>query len=252
MKKFYFLIIAFCLPNFVSAQSNTEQKTTTETATFQEQAFIPYRDCFACVQGDVERAFRFGWDNVVLPGQNLSSFVQRANYFLNCFFEFEQKIATGISLNTNLRAQSLERQTPLVAFIETDDQNTYEYRSNGIGYISVGIEPRWYINKKQAIQTGKSGDNLNGAYLGLAMSINWWDAETLTLLPQDGSFSRQTFTVKGQTKLAIFNVGWQQRFLDNGFVNFKLGAGMGQIRQNVETATILNESISGIPTGDQW
>jgi hypothetical protein len=110
-----------------------------------------------------------------------------------------------------------------VEFLFNSDPAKQKFNSYGYG---TQLQARYYYNQKRRIATGKSGNNLSGAYL--ALQANW---------------SQQFFTVKSvlsnggirdefsgrQAQLGSGLVfGVQYRLFERGFIDFNLGGGWGR------------------------
>lgn len=255
MKSVYLLFFIIIIPQFTLAQPKQNIQTNIEHSSFEKQQFMSYKDCFACIQGDVERAFKFGYGNMYLPHQNLNDYsnYQFASLFVtpSYFLEFEQKLATGFSINAKAEWQNL--------IIDTEERNIglnnqifYQFKSGGVDNYTLSIEPRWFINKKQAIKNGQSGNNLNGIYIGLNLSANWWNLGVFVPNQQDILSKASLFQLKGKTQYAVLNMGWQQRFIDNGFVSFKIGSGISHNTQNITSLPSPNGEQIPLPALKKW
>lgn len=254
MKSIYLLFLMIIIPAISLAQSEQNIQTRTEEAHFEKQQFIPIKDCFACIQGDVKRAFKFSYGNLFLPNENLTDFTNDPIFISPSYIlEFEQKITTAFSLNTKLEWQNLIKDSPTVeGEIWVDNELRYEYLVNGFDNYVLSLEPRWYMRKKQAIANGQSGDNLNGLYLGLNLSMNWWNSGKYIPPSDAGIINARSFTRKGTTQYAVLNMGWQQRFRDNGFVNFRLGTGVSKTTQNLNNIPSALRDLLEWPEVKKW
>lgn len=255
MKPVYLLFLSIIIPTFLSAQIEQGIQTTVEEAPFEEQQFIPFEDCFACIQGDEKRAFKFSYGNIYVPHQNL---VNYHNYQITSFFvtpsyllEFEQKLAPDFSINTKAEWQNTTLDKEMTDY-GLNGQVFYQFKNDHINNYVLSIEPRWFINKRKAIENGRSGNNLNGIYLGLNLSANWWNLGVFDSNQQDAPFNKNLFQLKGKTQYAVLNMGWQQRLIDNGFISFKMGSGISHNTQNISSLpTPLGEEIA-VPTLKKW
>lgn len=132
----------------------------------------------------------------------------------------EQKIGHSpfsIELEGQLKGSYAE-----VEFSYNSDPTKQEFSLFGYG---TQLQTRYYYSQKRRIATGKSGNNLSGAYL--ALQANW---------------SQQSFTTKSQLsngdrvvmkgKQSLFGngllFGVQYRLFDRGFIDFNLGGGWGR------------------------
>ncbi|MFK7978825.1 MAG: hypothetical protein AB8G86_02485 [Saprospiraceae bacterium] len=80
MKSFYLLFLMILIPAFSLAQTGQNIQTSTEEAHFEKQQFIPVKDCFACIQGDVKRAFKFSYGSLFLANENLVDFTNDPHF----------------------------------------------------------------------------------------------------------------------------------------------------------------------------
>ncbi len=103
------------------------------------------------------------------------------------------------------------------------------------------LQGRYYYAQKRRIATGKSGNNLSGAYLALQGDSRWGQNNT-TFIPTSGNSSKRQYTtalVRGG-----FLWGIQYRLFEKGFIDFNFGAGRGQ--ESVTTET------NGTNTFEEW
>lgn len=256
MKSIYLFFLMIIIPAFSFAQIEQNIQIRTEEAHFEKQQFIPVKNCFACIQGDVKRAFKFNYGNLFLPNENLADFTNDPSFISPSYMlEFEQKLTTAFSINTKLEWQNLIKKSPSVAGeIWVNDELRYEYVVDGFDNYVISFEPRWYMGKKQAIENGQSGDNLNGLYLGLNLSMNWWNSGKYVRPSGAGIINARSFAKKGTTQYAVLNLGWQQRFRDNGFVNFRLGTGFSKTTRNLNNIPFAFRDLIGWtwPSDEKW
>jgi len=237
------------------AQTETTYQTTEAAESIKKQHLVAIKDCFLCTYGEMKRAFRFGYGNLNAHHQTLSNFTFGASYLPSYLLEYEQKITTGFSINTQLIYTSLLRNTPLITPIEIANTSIYEYKSTRFRNTALSIEPRWYFNKKKEIRQGKSGDNLSGLYTGLFVSQNWWtDGKYIVNRASDirGNTPQRNLTNKGETQVALVNIGWQKNFKDMGFFNFQLGTGISRNTQNITSLTARDGQIVDLPIVAKW
>lgn len=99
-------------------------------------------------------------------------------------------------------------------------QKTYK------GNYGLRLQTRYYYGQKRRIATGKSGNNLSGAYL--AWQADWWQSYTTVkgYLPNTDLVN----VTKGrQSQLATgLLLGVQYRLFKRGFIDFNLGGGWGR------------------------
>jgi len=139
--------------------------------------------------------------------------------------------------------------------VEIADMPIYQYKSTSFKNTALSIEPRWYINKNKQSQNGQSGDNLNGIYLGLLLSSNWWEDGNFTVFKEPAAYNgshQEQLKNKGRNQLVLLNLGWQKRFKDNGFFNFQLGTGASHNSASVTNLTTNNGQIIDLPTLSKW
>jgi len=105
------------------------------------------------------------------------------------------------------------------------------------------LQGRYYYGLKRRIATGKSGNNLSGAYLG--WQADWFqDRGKVTsqgdITPiEEGTYSR---TVAGTGPIW----GIQYRLFKRGFIDFNLGAGWGNVKS---TSTNNGQTTTGHQPG---
>jgi hypothetical protein len=78
------------------------------------------------------------------------------------------------------------------------------------------LQPRWYFTQKRRIAAGRSGNNLSGLYTGVQWGYQrafYKNSETSSLPAYSFSYGDWSFSPV---------LGFQQRFLRNGFVDFTL------------------------------
>ncbi|MBL7806206.1 MAG: hypothetical protein JNN28_00225 [Saprospiraceae bacterium] len=103
------------------------------------------------------------------------------------------------------------------------DQKEYSNRITSATWDATG-ELRWYYNMRKRMLNGKSGNNLSGTFFGLQLNrhnliksaVNY---ETDNAGSLDGSL------ITGDYWTTNLVWGIQQRILDRGFIQFKIGAG---------------------------
>jgi hypothetical protein len=91
-------------------------------------------------------------------------------------------------------------------------------------YWNATGEVKWYYNMRKRILDGRSGNNLSGAFIGLQLDRN-------NLIKSAVSYSSDRpdifdfNVVTGDYWASNLVWGIQQRVLDRGFIQFKIGAG---------------------------
>ena len=257
MKKIYLLLTVLLFQYLGFTQTDTTyQKTTAEEGIIEKQHLVAIKDCFLCKYGDVRRAFRLGYGNMTAVHQALVDFSSGVSYLPSYFLEYEQKIATGFSINTQFKHTSLPRRISQIETIAIEGASIYEYESTHFKNNIISIEPRWYFHKKKQINNGRSGDNLNGVYLGLLLSQNWWKNGNYKIYKEpdfsNARSQRETIVNKGQNQIALLNFGWQQSFRNRNFFIFQLGTGISRNTQNIRTLNARDGQIIEIPSLSKW
>ena len=255
MKKIYLIFILLLISQLGQAQTDTTLQTTEETGSLDQQYIIPYKDCFLCTQGDVKRAFKFGWTNLYAIHQPLADYVWSITYPRHFMFDFEQRIATGFSVTTSVKWSNSLRRTELIEEVAMDGIPLYRFNSDAYNNTSISIGSRWYFQKKRQIKDGKSGNNLNGTYLGLQLVNNWWKNGKYTAFeenPFNGRLKENRFNNKGQNQLAMVNLGWQQQFQGNNLISFQLGTGISRNTQTIQSLLSFNGEEIPISSLSKW
>ncbi len=129
---------------------------------------------------------------------------------------FEQKIGRS-PLSVELDLDLLYSRSTFKYF-KADDFSRYATLD-----LSATGELRWYYNMRKRMLKGQSGNNLSGAFFGLQLN-------RLDLVKSDVSIKTGDTVVKraGDTReYWASNLVWgiQQRLLEHGFIQFKIGAG---------------------------
>ncbi len=93
---------------------------------------------------------------------------------------------------------------------------------------------RYYYGLKRRIARGKSGNNLSGAYV--AWQGEWFQTQT-TLYGKnsDGIETKNTATVRQMHTGPLWGI--QHRIFDKGFIDFNIGAAMGNEKISNEWST---------------
>lgn len=91
---------------------------------------------------------------------------------------------------------------------------------NWIG-AALALEPRFYFTLKKRIAQGRSGNNLSGPFLALRLQAQ---------LEQARLSSQSAFRQATTQAVALPLAGVQYRFLRNGFIAYKIGAGAALAR----------------------
>ncbi len=88
-------------------------------------------------------------------------------------------------------------------------------------------ELRWYYNMRKRMLSGRSGNNLSGAFIGAQLNRNSLikDAVNIDAEGLMDHFGSNIFVLTGDFWTSNLVWGVQQRLLDRGFIQFKIGAG---------------------------
>jgi len=216
MKIFFQLVILFSSFYYLQAQTIT---TFQEVGEPETQKLVNKYSCFFRTMEDQDRLFRIGLTSFSRgPGSwNSSRFI-----FRGIEMAVEQKIRSGLSLTY---ASSIQ-QNHFTNEIDHSDSEYPRWGQNDMVNFRNELEVRFYPSKRKRIKAGLSGNNLAGWYVGLKSEVDFWKVLTTEniyhteLIPLDIS-SRIT----GRNVSILLNLGWQQKFGKNGFVNFNVGTG---------------------------
>lgn len=142
---------------------------------------------------------------------------------------------------------SFELEGHLTGYYSNYNQSTIKQQSHKYGY-GLQLQSRYYYNMNRRIATGKSGNNLSGAYIALQGSWAWWHA-TLKSLDSSGG----TWTSTGERAHLKTGLLWgmQYRLFRNGFIDFNLGAGWGEEYNGKNSSTNHNplKILGGLRVG---
>lgn len=113
-----------------------------------------------------------------------------------------------------------------VNYSVAERRNGRDWRSGAL----LGIEPRWYYSMKKRIAKGRSGNNLNGVFLGLHGS--WAGSRMVSTRPE----SYQTRIAAIEQSVRLLPVwGVQYRLFDRGFFEYRIGVGPGYYKSTNES-----------------
>jgi len=137
---------------------------------------------------------------------------------------YERKIGRSpfsveIDLGAAINSSKFRRYT-------AHDQMDYSGRYTSAHWNATG-ELRWYYKMRKRMLSGRSGNNLSGVFLGLQLNRNNLIKEAVNidaeeLMDLSGS---NYFVLTGDYWTSNLVWGVQQRLLDRGFIQFKIGAG---------------------------
>ncbi len=140
-------------------------------------------DVFRCFQED-RRMFKIDLFRALRFAQNTFAFHPRVSW--------EQKIGQSPF------SVEMEGELEVVGFRLFNKSDVY---SNWQKEVGVSIQPRYYFSQKRQIARGKSGNNLNGLFLGNTLGYRWV-ANSLYTAP---------------------HIGAQYRLFKKGFIQYKFG-----------------------------
>jgi hypothetical protein len=103
------------------------------------------------------------------------------------------------------------------------DQKVYTNQITSATWNATG-ELRWYYNMRKRLLSGKSGNNLSGTFVGLQLNRNSLIKGAVDYTSDDnGGFIGALITGDYWTSNLVWGI--QQRILERGFIQFKIGAG---------------------------
>lgn len=134
---------------------------------------------------------------------------------------FEHKIGRSpFSIELDLSATHQNFKYKLYSYTTQKDVS-YNFRTatwNAMG------ELRWYYSMRKRILNGRSGNNLSGTFIGLNLNCNNLIKDAI-VFKSDNSNLTVVSNIKGDYWTGNLVWGVQQRVLDRGFIQFKIGAG---------------------------
>jgi hypothetical protein len=133
--------------------------------------------------------------------------------------EFERKIKQNMSLNFGLHTNRGFAVSTLKA------------------PLSLSVEPRYYFNMVNRIAAGKSGNNLNGTYLGLRTDVLLLRASNPRAIePVNYGF--------------MLNYGIQKRVFNNWYMGYQVGVGAANTTYSTSRRILLGDNT--ILNNQQW
>ena len=99
--------------------------------------------------------------------------------------------------------------------------------------VGASVQPRYYFLQKRQIAWGKSGNNLNGLYLGVRSGIEYRQGSAQGWLNGIAGPVYLNNDVRSITSNHALISGFQYRLFEHGFVDWQLGCGYGQTRSDV-------------------
>lgn len=219
MKRFYNILFFLLVSQFLNAQSDTSFQTTTEEASsFISPKIVDAKKHVLNLLQDEKSIFRFGFESLSYPSND--EFGLSLPIGNGIFANYEHRMATGFSVNFRLNYHRFSHTTL--------DQKIYTYLQAFyyvIHRFSVELEPRWYFLKKREIHNGKSGNNLNGLYLGSTIGMQHWQRPGRYRVTTADGRDYSPY-LKSNFQYNTLNLGWQRRFNKQGFLHLQLGAGI--------------------------
>lgn len=144
----------------------------------------------------------------------------------------------NIKLNLNVAMEQKLGNSPFSVEVsgalsgQTIDYEGFNYTADQLSWGSkLQLQGRYYYNLKKRIAMGKSGNNLSGAYLALQSSVSYSRANIQSVIsnvPAEGSY-QNTQMLNGLVW------GIQYRIFKRAFIDFNLGASIGNTWQENRT-----------------
>ncbi|MFK7978827.1 MAG: hypothetical protein AB8G86_02495 [Saprospiraceae bacterium] len=220
MKKIYAITLFLNIAFWGYAQLDTSfQRTTVEYGQLENQQLVDAKRHRLNQLADVKSLFKISFEGKSFPlNQDLGFRSDIMSKGITIVYEHRLKtnLSIGISLNYHRTDQTSLFQKR-IAYLGIDDYVIHRF--------SVEIEPRWYFLKRKEIQSGKSGKNLNGLYLGNTTGLQHWQRPGFRrVVTTDGRYYNPY--LKGDFQYSTLNIGWQRHFSRVGLLHFQLGAGI--------------------------
>lgn len=111
--------------------------------------------------------------------------------------------------------------------LQNQDVSSESWQGNG------NLQARYYFNQQRRIARGKSGNNLNGLYLGVRSGIEYRQGSAQGWLNGIAGPVYLNNDVRSITSNHALISGFQYRLFEHGFVDWQLGCGYGQTRSDV-------------------
>jgi hypothetical protein len=111
-----------------------------------------------------------------------------------------------------------------IQYYDGADPNPYSARFTSANWNATG-ELRWYHSMRKRILNGRSGNNLSGAFFGLQVNRNNLIKNAVSIKSEKVNSIFDNSTITGDYWAGNLVWGIQQRLLDRGFIQFKIGAG---------------------------
>lgn len=137
----------------------------------------------------------------------------------------------SVSLRPSVEQKIGESPFSVEAQLRLDGGYVDATKSSTFG-IGNHLQGRYYYGLKRRIAQGKSGNNLSGAYL--AWHGEWFQTHTtLHGKNSDGIETKHTTTVRQMHTGPLWGI--QHRIFDKGFIDFNIGAGIGNQKLSSES-----------------
>lgn len=220
MKKFYAITLFLSIAFWGHAQLDTNfQQTTVEYGHLENQQLVDAKRHLLNQLADEKSLFKISFEGKNFPlneGLGYGSSLMTKGVSVSYEHRLKTNFSIGISLNYHRTDHTTLLQKRITYF------GIHDYV---IHRFSAEIEPRWYFLKRKEIQSGKSGKNLNGLYLGNTTGLQHWQRPGFySVVTADGR--NYSPYLKGDFQYSTLNIGWQRRFSSIGLLHFQLGAGI--------------------------
>jgi len=235
MKKIYAITLFLNITFLGHTQLDTSfQQTTIEHGSLESQQLVDAKKHYLTLQKDEKYLLKFGFAGTILPSEHPIHLFPSFSFSNSLFLSYEYRLKNGFSVNTML---DYNRAT-----FSTISQTYNDFLSSFIIHrYGVAIEPRWYLRKRQNIEKGVIGNNLNGLYLSMKAGIKYWQK------PFGARSDGKRSYFKGLYQYGTLNIGWQRRFGQHGFIHFQLGTGVQRNPQDIIELGTPNNSYKITP-----
>lgn len=236
------IFLSFLLP--LQGQITSNKNYAIEEEQFMKQQLVDAKSCFFKTQEDISRVWKFNGIDLLNTSFNFTDPIKESDNGIE--ISFEQKITTGLSINTSVRGY-------LMTF-KLDQKNTTPTDFLRVEYgVVFSVESRWYFQKRKQIRKGKSGDNLSGIYLSLLAGIDRsrstyeqyyfkQNPSNTGVLPVLLGTSKGGLSIRSTVFTA--NIGIQKQFAKNGFFDLKFGFGLKEGQYDSFTQHIGERSLT--------
>jgi hypothetical protein len=136
---------------------------------------------------------------------------------------FEHKIGRSpFSVEVELKT---EFNASKIKYSNTLWQPSFDFKGITSTNWNATGELRWYYNMRKQILKGSSGNNLSGSFFGLQLNHRDLIKSTISIKNEQPVRIYSTTFITGDYWTSNLVWGIQQRLLDRGFIQFKIGAG---------------------------